>query len=160
VKKVIRATSRPAASDAHPVGSSGAELSSASAARGSEIDGISLARPDGGRPDIDSTCVLAGCGACFRGSCAEPVGLAMAAGARAKAKSKSKSKRPAIPIHRWQEIGWKISLLLTLYQFFFLIVRRCDPWCGQGGLSSRLFFPLTRFKEARAWRRFANYVRA
>ena len=150
---MISATSRPAASDAHPAGSSGGELSSASAARGSEIDGISLGRPGGSRSDSDSTCVLAGCGACCHGSCAEPVGLAMAAGARAKAKSKSKSKikikRPAIPIHRWQEIGWKISLLLSLYQFI-LIFKMRDPWCGQGGISSRLFFPLTRFKEARA----------
>ncbi len=42
---MIRATSRPAARDAHPVGSSGSELPSVSAARGSVIDDMSLARP-------------------------------------------------------------------------------------------------------------------
>jgi hypothetical protein len=59
VKKVIEATSRPAASDAHPMGSSGGELTAASALRGSVIDGMSLTRPGGGPATADTNTMLA-----------------------------------------------------------------------------------------------------
>jgi len=65
---VIRATSRPAASDAHPMESSGSVISCASAARGSEKDFINLARPGGSRSFADSTPVPIMCRACFLGS--------------------------------------------------------------------------------------------
>ena len=65
---MIEATSRPAASDAHPMGSSGGELTAASALRGSVIDGMSLTKPGGGPATTDSTPVLIGCHGCFLGS--------------------------------------------------------------------------------------------
>jgi hypothetical protein len=40
------------------MGSSGGELSAATAARGSAIDQINLAKPDGGQTIVDSTPVL------------------------------------------------------------------------------------------------------
>jgi hypothetical protein len=48
VKKVIRTINEPAASEAQPMASSRGGVSPASAARGSDIEDMSLARPGGG----------------------------------------------------------------------------------------------------------------
>jgi hypothetical protein len=66
---VIRATSRPAARETHPMGSSRGGISLASAAQGSEVDVMSLARP-ASKASAHGTLVPGAWNACFFGSCA------------------------------------------------------------------------------------------
>ncbi len=66
---MIRATSRPAARETHPMGSSRGGISLASAARGSVAEVMILARP-ASKASSYSTSVLSDWDACFLGSCA------------------------------------------------------------------------------------------